>query len=162
MEAMYTLSVMKQGRPERQGGWVPGRDGHYHFYQYGRQWRVRPALVLLVGDGGSIRVPATCTTVAEALDWLRPHGAIARQGHWYFVPASRMDQRTASVLSSGPGPIAGDDSHIAQMRVRVDGVLWLYRGRITHATGGHAGIDLPVWCRAVAPRAFATQCRTGD
>jgi hypothetical protein len=155
----YTLTRAKQGREKRQGGWMD-RDRTRHWYQYGRgRWRPRPALVMLVGDGGEIRVPATCLTVEDALAWLTPSGAVARQGHLYFVPVSAREQ--ARVRTLGPAPIAGDDRHIAQMTGATTSGLPVYRGRITHV-GGHAGVDLPVWCRAVPPRTFATQSRWGD
>lgn len=164
----YTLRVEKQGRPKRQGGWVD-RVGHYHWYCYGRQgWRIRPALVTLVGDGGQIRVPATCISVADALDWLRPKGARYRQGHLYFIPLGKTGQRD---LDSMPldeiqrdVPISGQDAHIAELLVAD------YRGKtvvsgVIHHTGTehqHETIRLVEWCWIAGPRSFATQWRIGD
>jgi hypothetical protein len=165
MTHSYTLRVEKQGRPKWQGGWchVADAGGHYHWYKYGRQWpwRRRPALVVLVGDGGEIRVPATCCTVDQALAWLQPRGATHRQGHLYFAPLSTRGQ--AACDARGPlltdAPIDGDTEHCAELvsEYRGDRVV---SGAITH--GSHARIFLPQWCRVLPPRTFRTQHRIGD
>lgn len=153
---MYELVVEKQGREKRQGGWT---KGNYHWYRYGSQgWRIRPALVLLRGDGGDIRVPATCETAAQAVEWLRPKGAIARQGHLYFVPVREADQDV--IACEGPSAITGDESHVAECSAFYHGQP-VYSGFVDHV-GGHERIYLPRWCKVVQPRSFATQYRRGD
>lgn len=152
----YELIVEKQGRTKRQGGW---KTGNYHWYYYGRQgWRIRPAMVLLRGDGGDIRVPATCETVADALDWLQPRNTIARQGHWYFRPIRESEQDL--IVCRGPAGVNNEEEHLAECSSIDHRGRKVYSGYVMHGT--HERIYLPRWCIAIPPTSFATQTRKGD